>query len=73
MSEFGFWMIGQGLVLVIAIFAAYVRTAVSIAELKLRCQNIEVNTRNQRIDHNTLSKQVDGISRHVAEIDGKMA
>lgn len=61
MSEFGIWVIGQGVILMGALFMGYLRIQVSIARLDERGIALKE-------DYDTLTKKVDGISRHVAKL-----
>ena len=65
MSEIAMWLIGQGIVIVGAIFVAYNRLSVKVAV-------VESNTSGLKSDHNSLSKKVDGISRHVSNMEGQL-
>ena len=62
MSEnFTIFLIAQSLIIVGAILAAYVRTAVAVAR-------VQINTELLKEDHGDLSKKVDGISRAVSRL-----
>lgn len=53
-----------------SVFIAYMRTQVAIAELKQQNIAIQVLVDGLKNDQNNLGKKVDGISRHVALIEG---
>ncbi len=64
MTEFTLWLVGQTIIIVLAILGAYVRMAVNVAR-------VEVNTETLKVDHANLAKQVQGISRSVGRLEGR--
>lgn len=64
MSEITIWLIGQTIIIVLAIFGAYVRMAVNVAR-------VEANTETLKGDHGRLAVQVQGISRAVGRLEGQ--
>jgi len=53
-----------------SVFIAYMKTQVTIAELKSQSLSIQVMVDSLRLDYKSLNEKVDGISRHVALIEG---
>lgn len=53
-----------------SVFIAYMRTQVAIAELKTQTTALTVLIDSLKQDHKYLGEKVDGISRHVAVIEG---
>jgi len=65
MTEFTLWLVDQTIIIVLAILGAYVRMAVNVAR-------VEVNTETLKGDHANLTKQVQGISRSVGRLEGRV-
>jgi len=57
------YLIGQSIVIVLAIVAAYVGTKVQIAKLEVKVSLLQT-------DHSSLKVKLDGVSRNLAEITG---
>jgi len=57
------YLIGQSVVIVLAIVAAYVGTKVQIAKLEVKVSTLQK-------DHSSLKIKLDGVSRHLAELTG---
>jgi len=57
------YLIGQSIVIVLAIVAAYVGTKVQIAKLEVKVSTLQT-------DHTKLSTKLDGVSRNLSEITG---
>lgn len=70
-SHVWFGLIVQTIVILLGIGASFVRSRERIAKIEERCSHIESNTNGLRGDHQRLSAKVDGISRHVANIEGR--
>lgn len=64
------FLIGQSVVIVGSIVVAYVKTAVAIAELKIHTQATQIQTQGLSKDHGNLARQVNGISRSLARLEG---
>ena len=71
MTETFLFLIAQSVIIIGAIVTTYVRTAVAIAELKIRAQQIELNTDALKADHTKLAGKVDGVSRAVSRMEGR--
>lgn len=69
--EMVIFLIGQSIVIVGAIIAAYVRTRVSIAKLEVGLDNVQEHTKTLKSDHAELYRKVDGISRNLARLEGR--
>jgi len=65
------FLIGQSVVIIGAIVTTFVRTQTSIARLEVEVTNVQDNTHGLRQDHKDLAVKVDGVSRHVAKLDGR--
>ena len=65
MNDMAMFLIAQSVIIIGAIVATYVRTSVSIAVL-------QSNTEDLKKDHSGLSAKVDGISRAVGRLEGKV-
>lgn len=63
MTEMTIWLIGQTIIIVLAIFGAYVKLAVGVAR-------VDANTETLKEDHGRLAIQVQGISRAVGRLEG---
>lgn len=72
MDESALWIIGQTLIIVLAILGAFVRSRERLAKVETSLHHIEVNTERLKDDHNDLARKVDGVSRALAKIEGKM-
>lgn len=72
MNEYIPWIIGQTIIIVLAILGAFVRSRERLTQVETSLRHIEVNTDRLKDDHNNLADKVDGISRHVAIIEGKL-
>jgi len=59
------FLIGQSVVIVLAIVAAYVGTKVQIAKLEVKVSTLQK-------DHTGLKLKLDGVSRHLSELTGYM-
>lgn len=53
-----------------SVFVTFMKTKVDIAELKTQNTALQVMVNSLKSDHKNLSEKVDGISRHVALIEG---
>lgn len=71
LTESALWIIGQTVIIVLAIFGAFVRSRERLTQVETSLHHIEVNTDRLKDDHNGLSDKVDGISRAVARLEGK--
>lgn len=60
----------QTLSVIGSVFIAYMKTHVAIAELKTQNNALTVLIDGLKSDHKSLQDKVDGISRHVALIEG---
>jgi hypothetical protein len=65
MSEITLFFIGQSAVILLSFAAGYVGIKVQIAKL-------EVHVTTLRSDHKSLASQIQGISRSVSELHGKV-
>lgn len=72
MTEGMLWILGQTVVLSILIGGAFMRTRERIAKLETTCEHIVLNTEALKQDHRELADKVDGISRHVSTLEGKL-
>jgi hypothetical protein len=68
-NGFVLYLIGQSVIIIGAILTAYIRTRVSIAELKRDTTHIQATATLLREDHKELSRKVDGISSHVTTLE----
>ncbi len=65
MSETTLFFIGQSAVILLAFAAGYVGIKVQIAKLEVQVSTLQ-------LDHRALTKQLDGVSRVVAKMAGKI-
>jgi len=65
MSETTLFFIGQSAVILLAFAAGYVGIKVQIAKLEVQVSTLQ-------LDHRALTKQLDGVSRVVAKMAGKL-
>lgn len=72
MNDTVLFFISQSVIIVGAILLAYIRTHVAIARLQEQTGTIRDNTRGLKEDHYVLAEKVDGISRAVAELKGRV-
>ena len=72
MTESMLWILGQTIVLAILIGGAFMRTRERITKLETTCEHIQANTESLKQDHRDLVDKVDGISRHVERLEGKL-
>ena len=70
-SDLVIFFLGQSVVILGAIVATYVKIKTSITTLEVEVKNVKCNTHGLRSDHVKLSEKVDGVSRHVAKLDGR--
>lgn len=74
MDEFTLlWLFGQSAVIIGAVVAAHVATKVQIAKLQANSENTLARLKDLHLDHRALSGKVDGLSRHVARLEGNVA
>ena len=71
-EQFFMWLIAETILVVGAVVVSHVRTQVRLAKLELQCEHINDNTEGLKDDHDRLAAKVDGISRHVAMLEGKL-
>jgi len=71
MPELVIFFLGQSVIILGAIVATYVKVRTSIAGLDVEVKNVRCNTVALRQDHKDLATKVDGVSRHVAKLDGR--
>ena len=65
MSELTVFFLGQSVVILLSFAAGYVGIKVQIAKLEVRVSTLQE-------DHKGLAKQIQGISRSVSEMHGKL-
>jgi len=70
-SDLVIFFLGQSVIILGAIVATYVKIKTSITTLDVEVKNVKCNTSGLRADHVKLSEKVDGVSRHVAKLDGR--
>ena len=66
MSELTIFFLGQSIIIVGAILTAYVAIRVQIAKLQVEVTHL-------KSDHGKLAKKLDGVSRHLAELTGRLS
>lgn len=68
------FLIGQAVVIVLSIVGSHLKTKVAIAELsallEVKFKSMHDDVEQLKVDHRKLRDKVDGISRHVAVIEG---
>lgn len=64
------FLIGQALVILVGVIGAHVRSTNQIAELRGMVIQLQITATGLTSDHKALQEKVDGISRHVAHIEG---
>ena len=67
-----FWaaIIGQTVILVVTIVAAFVKTEKRITRIETKVEHLEEQGGNRSNEHKSLERQVQGISRSVARLEG---
>lgn len=67
-----FWaaIIGQTIIIVVSIVAAFVKTERRITTVETKVDHLEQRASKNDDDHDKLEKQVGGISRAVARLEG---
>jgi hypothetical protein len=64
------FMIGQAVIILVGLFSSHSKLNERIAELRGMTMQLQITATGLRNDHVSLSDKVDGISRHVAHIEG---
>lgn len=64
------FLVGQALVILAGLLTSHVSTQTKIAELRGMMTQLQLSMQAVHGDHSTLKDKVDGISRHVAIIEG---
>lgn len=64
------FLVGQALVILAGVLTSHVSTKTAIAELRGMMTQLQLSVQGLREDHGSLKDKVDGISRHVAIIEG---
>ncbi|MHC4431656.1 MAG: hypothetical protein ACYTBS_07440 [Planctomycetota bacterium] len=64
------FLVGQALVILAGVLGSHVSTRTSIAEVRGMLTQLQISVTGLREDHSQLKDKVDGISRHVAIIEG---
>ena len=64
------FMIGQAVIILVGLFSSHSKLNERIAELRGMTMQLQITATGLRTDHVGLSEKVDGISRHVAHIEG---
>lgn len=64
------FMIGQSIIIIGAVGLAYIRTQILIAQLKVEIGAIGIAMQSIKEDQKSVEVKVEGISRHVALIEG---
>ncbi len=70
MSATAMWVIGQTIVIVLAVVASHVRRGERITRLETQIEYIVMRVDGLASDHSGLGRQVQGISRAVARLQG---
>lgn len=70
-TTFILWMAGQTVIILIAIVTSAIRSRERLAKLETSVLHFQKTTDGHGSEIRGLSKQVMGISRHVAEIEGR--
>lgn len=65
-----YFFIGQAVVILLGLFASHAKLSEKIAEIRGMGIQLQITTSGLREDHIRLAEQVEGISRHVAHIEG---
>lgn len=64
------FLVGQALVILAGVLGSHISTRTQIAELRGMVTQLQISLEGLKGDHGTLSDKVDGVSRHVATIEG---
>jgi len=67
------FFIGQSIVIIGAMLIAYIKLRIALNTCEVGMEHINATTTRIDTNYTTLSEKVDGISRHVSEIEGKLA
>lgn len=71
MTEGMFFFLGaQALIVLAGVLGSHINTRTQIAELRGMLTQIALSLESMKGDHKSLGDKVDGISRHVALIEG---
>jgi len=73
LMEVGLFFLGQSIVLLGAGVAAFVKLKVAVAKCEMAVKHVDGNTTRIEKSHTKLSDKVDGISKHVTQIEAKLA
>jgi hypothetical protein len=68
--ELVIFLAGQLIVVLLAVLSSHVKLATQMAELRGMVIQLQLTASSLKGDHSDLSNKVDGISRHVAQIEG---
>lgn len=64
------FLVGQGLAILAGLLASHISTRTQIAEIRGMLMQSLTQVEGLKRDHRNLGDKVDGISRHVAHIEG---
>jgi hypothetical protein len=64
------FLVAQGLVILAGVLGSHISTRTQIAELRGMLTQSLIQVEGLKTDHANLGEKVDGISRHVAHIEG---
>jgi hypothetical protein len=64
------FLVAQLVVILMGLFGSHTKLTEKIAELRGMVIQLQLSTQSLKADHGNLQEKVDGISRHVAHIEG---